>query len=315
MPRPASSPSGSSWHSTSRSCWKHWGRSQSRRVGVRARGRRQGHAGAGGLRRATAGRTGRARGRRAARRGPAAVCLVRGGTGPRRRRGPADHRYRRAAAVDRRTGGHPDPRPNCAPRSPPRGRLHRHLRATRWCRRRGCGRPTCATANSALSLPDGAIRKPCWRCCCAGYRPGSSTSTRSQSAHRVSSSPIWPPWSRGRSAGRGAGQHRRQPPALTQDDLIGALDRDPPAVAIGHRGGGGRIGHPRRRRRHGRDQAGAHRGGAVAAAAPRHLRPPRRATRRAACCSTGRPAAARPSWCARWPVPASSSCTPSRAPS
>lgn len=32
-------------------------------------------------------------------------------------------------------------------------------------------------------------------------------------------------------------------------------------------------------------------------------------------CSTDRPVAERPSWCARWPVPAGSACTPSRAPS
>ena len=48
---------------------------------------------------------------------------------------------------------------------------------------------------------------------------------------------------------------------------------------------------------------------------PGHLRPARCSTRRAGCCCTARPDAARPSWSARWPAPGGSACTPSKAPS
>ena len=149
----------------------------------------------------------------------------------------------------------------------------------------GCAHPTCATANSGLSLPDGATRKQLLEVLLRGV-PAENLDL-DEIAERTPGFVVADLAALVREAALRAAARASadgKPPALTQEDLTGALTRDPAAVAVGHRGGVGRFGDARRRRRHGRDQAGAHRGGAVAAAASRHLRAARRrpAARRAA---------------------------------
>ena len=168
-------------------------------------------AGACRVRRPAARRTRRARGGRAARRGPAQERLVGGGHRARRRRRAAHHRYRRAAAgqpaepvaastlilAELRnavatngvafiaTSAVPDgARPTAAGTRPVRPRARAEP-----ARRR---RPQ-ATARGAAARR--AVR-------------GSSISTKSPSAHRVSSSPIWPHWCGRPRCGRRRGPAR-----------------------------------------------------------------------------------------------------------
>ena len=89
-----------------------------------------------------------------------------------------------------------------------RRRVRRHLRSAR--RRRPAAAGTRPVRPRARAEP--ARRQPpassCSRCCCATCRPRSSISTKSPSAHRVSSSPIWPRWCARPRCGRRRGPAR-----------------------------------------------------------------------------------------------------------
>ncbi len=125
-----------------------WCHSQSRCPGVRARWCRQGHHGPDGVRGAAPRRTGRAGGGRAARRGSAQQRLVGDCDRARRRRRALDHRHRRAAARNRRTGGDTDP-DRAADRSRDAGRgVRRDFGGSRITSTSDCAHPICATASS-----------------------------------------------------------------------------------------------------------------------------------------------------------------------
>ena len=183
--------------------------SQSRRAGVRARGRRQGRAGACGVRRSAARRTRRPRGGRAARRGPAEERRVGG---------------RRPCATAAACCSSPTSTRCCPSTAEPvatlilaelrtavahaRRRVRRHLAAAR--RRRPTTAGTRSVRPRARAEP--ARRQPsasnCSRCCCATCRRMSSIWTKSPRAHRVSSSPIWRHWCGRPRCGRRRGPAR-----------------------------------------------------------------------------------------------------------
>ena len=108
----------------------------------------------------------------------------------------------------RRSGRDADPRRTAQRGRHPRRRVRRHLGAARQ------RRPTTAGTRPVRprTRAEPARRQPsasnCSRCCCATCRPRSSISTKSPSAHRVSSSPIWPHWCARPRCGRRRGPAR-----------------------------------------------------------------------------------------------------------
>ena len=183
-----------------------------------------------------------------------------------------------------RTRRHADPGRAAHRGGHPRRRVRRHLRGARRTRcpaaRARSVRPRTRTDPARRHHPQAAARGA------AAQRPaGEPRSRGNRRAHTgIRRRRSAGAGSRGGVAGRVAGQRRRQAARADPGGPDRGADRDPAAVAVGHRGGVGRFGDARRRRRHGRHQAGAHRGRAVAAAAPRHVRAARRgpAARRAA---------------------------------